>query len=235
LEPAGDLAGKRVLDVGCGLGGKTMAYGEAGAKEVYGTDLSVENAGASARFAGKGDRRFRWGFFVADAARLPLEPQAFESVVANDAMEHFAQPENALVEMARVTRRGGAIWIFFTPHFSPLGSHLYDYVYTPWCHLIFRRKDLERAVTRILRDRHPEWAATELDLRSRQIMKSYDTDLNHMSIRRFDRMLARLPGFAVSLREHKPAKYAFLAPLTRIPLVRELFTGTVVCRLERTR
>ena len=31
LEPAGDLKGKRVLDIGCGLGGKTVAYGEGGA------------------------------------------------------------------------------------------------------------------------------------------------------------------------------------------------------------
>ena len=31
MEPAGDVRGKTVLDIGCGLGGKTVAYEEAGA------------------------------------------------------------------------------------------------------------------------------------------------------------------------------------------------------------
>src|SRR5690242_21955069 len=54
MEPAGDLRGKQVLDVGCGLGGKTVAYAEAGAT-VPGIDLlerSVERTGARARMQG---------------------------------------------------------------------------------------------------------------------------------------------------------------------------------------
>jgi SAM-dependent methyltransferase len=233
LEPAGDLGGKRILDVGCGLGGKTMAYGEGGGAEVYGTDLSVEHAEASARFAGGSEREFRWGFFV--AARLPVKGETFDVVVANDAMEHFSEPEAALDEMARVTRPGGAVWVFFTPHFSPLGSHLYDYVHTPWCHLVFRRRDLEGAVGEVLRRRFPEWPVGNIANKTRDVMKSYDTELNRMSIRRFRRMVSRASGLSVTVEEHRPAKFAALAPLTRLPLVRELFTGTVVCRLERTR
>jgi ubiquinone/menaquinone biosynthesis C-methylase UbiE len=71
-------------------------------------------------------------------------------------MEHFSEPEHALREMARVVKPGGAIWIFFTPHFSPLGSHLYDYIYTPWCHLLFTRGQLQSAIRTILRERTPD-------------------------------------------------------------------------------
>ncbi|UCH84469.1 MAG: class I SAM-dependent methyltransferase, partial [Candidatus Latescibacterota bacterium] len=101
LEPARDLGRKRVLDIGCGLGGKTVAYGEAGAAEVYGADLAVEHAQASQAFARRktlkapdtarrktnkapdsDEKWFRWGFTVADAARLPFSDESFDTVVA---------------------------------------------------------------------------------------------------------------------------------------------------------
>ena len=235
LKPAGDLDGKRMLDVGCGLGGKTMAYGEGGAVEAYGTDLSIENIEASAHYAGSLERSFRWGFFVSDAASLPVSDGAFDAVIANDAMEHFAEPEAALGEMARATKPGGAIWVFFTPHFSPLGSHLYDYLYTPWCHLVFRRRDLEGAVGEVLRRRFPEWSSEEVDRKKGDVMRSYDTELNHMSIRRFRRMVSRVPGLEVTYEELRPAKYQSVRFLTRLPFVGELFTGTVICRVVRRR
>ncbi len=235
LEPAGDLKGKRILDVGCGLGGKTIAYGEGGATEAFGIDLSVRHVEASTQFARASERSYRWGFFVGDSARLPLASGIFDVVVANDAMEHFAEPEVALGEMARVTKPGGAIWVFFTPHFSPLGSHLYDYIYTPWCHLLFRRGHLEGAVGKVLRRRFPQSSADEVGRNTGDIMSSYDTELNHMSIRRFRRMVSQLPELEATVEELKPAKYTWLKFLTRLPFVRELFTGTVVCRLERAR
>lgn len=45
LEPKGDLKGKKILDIGCGLGGKTVAYAEGGALEVMGVDLLVGHQG----------------------------------------------------------------------------------------------------------------------------------------------------------------------------------------------
>jgi len=232
LEPAGDLKGKKLLDIGCGLGGKTVAYGEGGAV-VSGVDLLEANTIAAADYTRKKGRRD--GFFVGDAARLPVADETFDTVIANDAMEHFAQPEVALGEMARVTRPGGAIWLFFTPHFSPLGSHLYDYIYTPWCHLLFSRGALRRAIRRVLREREPGAAPERIESRLDDIMTSYDHDLNHMSVRRFERIVSERAGLRVSLRELRPAKFSLFRPLTRIPLVRELFTGFVVCRLERVR
>jgi hypothetical protein len=128
---------------------------------------------------------------------------------------------------------GGAIWFFFTPHFSPLGSHLYDYIYIPWCHLLFRRGQLQGAIRQVLRQRDPGSPDGAIEQEVQRIMDSYDNDLNHMSIRRFSRIVDALPELQVSLRQLKPAKFSFLKWLTAVPLVRELITGTVVCRLER--
>jgi SAM-dependent methyltransferase len=228
MEPAGDLAGKRLLDVGCGLGGKTVAYAESGARAV-GTDIVEANVEQSRAYAeGRAIE-----FFVADAAALPVRDGVFDTVVANDAMEHFAEPERALSEMRRALRPGGAIWVFFTPHYSPLGSHLYDYVYTPWCHLLFTRAQLERAIRAVLRDRMRGESDGGVEERVRAIMESYDRDLNHMSIDRFLKIVARTPGVRVSRLVLKPAKFRALSPLTRVPGLREWVTGFVTCRLER--
>ena len=233
LEPAGDLDGKRVLDVGCGLGGKTVAYEEAGAASVVGTDILVDNTSASEEFA-RGNASGRSAFLTSDVAALPFPDGVFDTVIANDAMEHFSRPAEALAEMRRVTRRGGAIWIFFTPHFSPLGSHLYDYIYTPWCHLLFSPPQIERAITKILERRPADKNGKSVADRVQTIMTSYDQDLNHMSVRWFLRIVKEIPSLRISLLKLRPAKFGFLKPLTMIPIVRELFTGFVVCRIERT-
>lgn len=234
LEPAGDLDGKIVLDVGCGLGGKTVAYEEAGVSTVVGTDILPENTEASQDYARQNAAGGRSAFLTSDVAALPFRDGVFDTVVANDAMEHFSRPASALEEMRRVTKRGGAIWIFFTPHFSPLGSHLYDYIYTPWCHLLFSRSQIKRAIKRILEERAAGGSGEALADRVERIMTSYDEDLNHMSVRRFLRIAKAIPSLHIGVLELRPAKFGFLKPLTSIPLVRELFTSFVVCRLQKS-
>jgi ubiquinone/menaquinone biosynthesis C-methylase UbiE len=230
MEPAGDLGGKHLLDIGCGLGGKTVAYAEAGAV-VVGADLLEANVEQSGEFAAiKGARA---EFLVGDASALPLADAAFDTVVANDAMEHFAEPAGALREMARVLRPGGAIWIFFTPHYSPLGSHLYDYIYTPWCHLLFTRAQLRSAIRAVLEERMSGSPSADIDRRVQEIMESYDRDLNHMSVRRFLGIVRRVRELRITKLELKPARFSLLKPLTFVPLARELVSGFVVCRLER--
>jgi ubiquinone/menaquinone biosynthesis C-methylase UbiE len=224
----GDLAGKRVLDIGCGLGGKTVAYAEANAR-VTGVDLSEKNIAQCSAFARA--RGVDAAFAAGDAERLPFAGGSFDAVIANDSLEHFADPEGALAELARVLKPGGSIFLFFTPWGSPLGSHLYDYIRTPWCHLIFPEWLIRELLVRELVRRgeaHPHSGADRL-------MDEYHRELNRITVRRYHRILESMASLEIVFEELKPPKYSWLAPLARAPLVGELFTGTVVGILRKRR
>jgi ubiquinone/menaquinone biosynthesis C-methylase UbiE len=223
----GPLAGRLILDIGCGIGGKTVAYADAGG-DVIGIDIEGDKVAEAARFARERGSRAR--FVVADAGTLPFADGTFDVVIANDSMEHFSDPARALGELARVVRRGGHIWLFFTPWRSPLGSHLYDYIRTPWCHLLYSERFLENLLTVVLEKRGAAAPAGE----AARLMEEYRTELNRITVGRFRRIVGETSGLETVAERLKPPKFPFLAPVTRVPLIGELFTGTVVAVLCKT-
>jgi 2-polyprenyl-6-hydroxyphenyl methylase/3-demethylubiquinone-9 3-methyltransferase len=107
---AGSLAGKKVLDVGCGGGLLAERFAAAGAL-VVGTDLlwpCVEAAQAHAR---KSDLPIL--YLQMPAERLALADQSFDIVVAADVLEHVADLHQVLGELGRVLREDG-IFLFDT-------------------------------------------------------------------------------------------------------------------------
>jgi SAM-dependent methyltransferase len=225
----GPLDQKLVLDVGCGLGGKTLAYAEAGAR-VVGVDLSPAFVSRSRAFTEAREAPSP-SFVAGDARRLPFADGSIDTIIANDSLEHFADPLVALMEFERTLRPGGVLALFFTPWGSPLGSHLYDYIRTPWCHFLFPEWLIRELLVRALA------AAGESDPRERmrELMHEYHTELNRITVAGYHRILKRARRLSVVHEERRPPKYHAIAPLTRIPFIGELFTGTVVSILAKRR
>lgn len=48
---------------------------------------------------------------VADAAKLPFQASAFDLVIAQETLEHVADPFSAVAEMARILRPGGRLYL----------------------------------------------------------------------------------------------------------------------------
>ncbi len=225
-EHFGPLYGVRVLDVGCGLGGKTAAYSEAGA-EAFGVDISKRHIAAAARFAAERGHRAR--FVVGDAAALPFRDDSFGLVVANDSMEHFADPSRAVDDLSRILKPGGRLFLFFTPWRSPLGSHLYDYIRMPWCHLILPERVIEEALRLVLERRgEPDPAG-----RASALMGEYRSELNRITIDRYRRIVRGHGELETVFELLIPPKFGALRPLTRLPLFGKFFTGTVVALLRK--
>jgi len=222
----GSLEGRKVLDIGCGLGGKSVAYAEAGA-DVTGVDIDPVHAAGARAYASKSGSGIE--VVTGDAAALPFLDAAFDAVIANDSMEHFSRPERALAELARVTVPGGRIYIFFTPWGSPLASHLYDHIHTPWCQLLYSERMLEQLLEISLSRRGHADPAGEAS----RLIEEYRVSNNRIDVAGYRGMLAEVDSLETVFEELKPPRFGFLRPLTKIPLLGELFTGTVSAVLRK--
>ena len=107
------LAGKRVLDLGCGNGEQSLRLLAAGAR-VDGIDISgnyIRTAAQAARAAGFDESR--WSFRVMDAHRLEFGDASFD-LAAGRGILHHLDLFVALAELRRVLRPGARA-VFIEP------------------------------------------------------------------------------------------------------------------------
>ncbi len=103
LQPAG----KKILDIGSGIGGPAMEMVETHAAEVTGIDLEaglVERANADAQAKGIDERCF---FHQVEVGPLAFEDKAFDIVVSSGALTQTADKLSMFREILRVLRPGG--------------------------------------------------------------------------------------------------------------------------------
>lgn len=95
------LAGRRVLDAGCGTGHFSARAAAAGAR-VVSLDIGPRLvARARARAGSEG--------VVSDATRLGLRDGAFDVVLSSEMIEHTPDPRRAVAELVRALRPGGTL------------------------------------------------------------------------------------------------------------------------------
>jgi SAM-dependent methyltransferase len=97
------LAGKRILDVGCGVGMYTQAF-QRYTPQVFGVEVELERAHEA--------RGRACGVTQAVGETLPFADNGFDVVFSHEVLEHVADDRRCAREMVRVTRPGGRIVIF---------------------------------------------------------------------------------------------------------------------------
>jgi SAM-dependent methyltransferase len=203
-----EIAGRRVIDFGCGIGHEAVELAQRGAAHVIGVDTKArwrKMAEAHAQQNGVADR----------CTFVETCPEKAEVIVCLDAFEHFDDPAGILETMSRLLEPGGRILVSFGPTwYHPLGGHIYSVF--PFAHLLFP----ERALVR--------WRGQFKTDGARTIKES---GLNQMTIRRFVGLVAASPLAFESLETVPIRRLRWLACRP----TREFTTAVVRCRLVHRR
>ncbi|MCX7854915.1 MAG: class I SAM-dependent methyltransferase [Anaerolineae bacterium] len=109
-----DPAGKRVLDVGCGVGMYLAAF-RRHTPHVFGVEVEREWACQAQACAAS--------VVQAVGETLPFADSSFDLTFSHEVLEHVTDDRATLAEMVRVTRPGGRIVLFVPNRLYPFETH----------------------------------------------------------------------------------------------------------------
>jgi len=112
-----DIKDKKVLEVGCGDGGVSVALSLRGA-DVIGIDLNKDRIETSILRAKDHDVNVK--FQVDNAEKLSLNDKSFDVVICNALIEHVFNPEKLASEISRVLKMGGILFLDTPSRYSIL-------------------------------------------------------------------------------------------------------------------
>jgi SAM-dependent methyltransferase len=205
-----ELAGRTVIDFGCGTGADAIDIARHGARQVIGLDIVREALDVAAAAAARANVSGRCTFGTTTTVKA-------DRILSLDSFEHFADPGGVLETMAGLLKPDGCVLVSFgPPWFHPYGGHSFSVF--PWAHLLFT----EQALLRWRADYCTDGATRFGEVRG---------GLNQMTIRRFERLIRQGPFRLMDFT-------AFPIRGTRLfhnGLTREFLTSMVRCRLALSR
>ena len=243
-EGADLFAGKDVLDLGSGYGGRTVRFKEYGAESVVGVEINERLTDAGEVWAAERGAR-GVTFRVGTGEAIPADDASFDLAVMVDVMEHVVDPSRVMGELHRVLRPSGQAAIVFPPYYALRGgSHLHGYATTfPGLNLLFRTSTLRRATARYLDERGVDWRSHFRNVPSDKLWTQ-----NGLTVRGFLRLAERY-GFArnrIRLTSHfenrklaqglsrrEAASYAVFRALAQPPVLREAFCERVCALITK--
>jgi 2-polyprenyl-3-methyl-5-hydroxy-6-metoxy-1,4-benzoquinol methylase len=214
------LAGRVVLDFGCGEGKEAIAAALHGAKRVYGIDIrdvSLEIAQKSSREHGVNDKCiFLNG--ISQNSRVREISEKLEFAYSLDSFEHFSEPKQILDQLYSLLAPGGELYVSFGPPWKhPFGCHMFFLNSLPWMHFIFKEETIMAVRAGYRQDGAKRFGDVE-------------GGLNQMTAGRFIR-LAENSNFQIEKLRLIPIKG--LTWLVRNHSIREYFTSVVQCALKK--
>jgi SAM-dependent methyltransferase len=232
LDACPPLAGRSVLEIGCGEGNRCLELGACGAQRVVGVDV-LEASILRARCVlakAPGHWRSRVTFFHGPAERLP--PEQFDLIVSENSLEHVMDVSGVLAEARRRLNPGGRVYFGFGPlYHGPGGDHGWlravlpgrRFFPWPWGHLLFEKLALRRLSR----------------LHGRPITRTFDwpyDDLNKHTVEEFEEMF-RASGLRIALlrRNHvRSLAGRLFSAVGRLPVLSRYFTLNVFVILEHS-
>jgi SAM-dependent methyltransferase len=114
LQAAGERAGGRILEDGCGVGVYLSRLAPA-ARQAVGLEIEFERGLEASRKAGQ--------VVCGVGEKLPFAGGYFDLVLSHEVIEHVQDDREALAEMVRVLRPGGRLVLFCPNRGYPFETH----------------------------------------------------------------------------------------------------------------
>ena len=145
-----ELEGKRVLDFGCGYGGKSVELASrVPSAFVVGVDVHQKKVDRGRDFARRRSV-LNVGFELCTQNGIPLDDDSVDAVVCHDVLEHVHRPDVTFRELARVMRPGARLYSVFPPYDGPVSHHLDFITGVPFLHWIWAPDTIMETVNHIL-------------------------------------------------------------------------------------
>jgi SAM-dependent methyltransferase len=151
------VAGKRILDVGCGDGALAFLLSACGAEEVAGIELGeplerwnpayikvlVEHVAASplSGIVRRSGIEERVNLSIMNVQRPTIEGK-FDLILSNSVLEHIVDLRDGLAAMTELLRPNGTMVHVFNPFFSENGGHEWCILDFPWGHVRLTRDEI---------------------------------------------------------------------------------------------
>ena len=114
IQKHAPLEGKRILDVGCGIGFYVRRFRDF-SDEVYGVDVDPEKVAEASETLPN--------IQVAPAEKLPFPDGFFDVVLSHEVLEHVNDDRQSVAEALRALKPGGRMVIFVPNRLYPFETH----------------------------------------------------------------------------------------------------------------
>lgn len=242
------VAGKDVLDFGCGAGPLTLYLArEKKPRSILGVDISEPGINkARARLAGMAvPPGVQVEFRLGSTDVLPVPDASFDTLLAFDCLEHVMSPAAIMRDWRRVLRPGGRCLIEWFPYKGPWGPHMEALIPIPWAHVVFGENAMMRTAEAIYDlpefvPRH--WDMDENGMKKPNKWRQWSSFAEQNYINKLDipafRKIAADAGFRIDRFERhsfggSAARQRVGKSLMGLPGIGEYFVSYVIIELVR--
>lgn len=243
-----ELRGMRILDFGCGYGGKAVALSKRlPTSTIIGVEPHQHKIDKAIDFAMRSEVE-NCSFKLCTQENIPLGDGSVDALISHDVIEHVHDPAATIKELHRVLRKGGKAYLVFPPYEGALSHHLDFITLFPGLHWFWPADTIMETVNKLLSTEYGKRfksAPQPLPTYSAYAGKRVLPSLNGLGTKSFERLAK--PLFSIKSIERttvlekltrlgvskKIAKEAGGSTLKIIPAASEYMTLSLAVVLEK--
>lgn len=241
------LEGADVIDVGCGLGGRTCFLGSRNVRSIVGIDTNHDEIVQASRLLsehGQPDIQSRVSFEKVDESDPPRYQNRFDVALLVDSLEHVRDPTAILNITESMLKPGGICYFSTLGWYYHQASHVSSIIPIPFSTLFFSDRQILDAVRRIVDQPYYQptiWDSDPPSQRWKDVESLHDRPgeyLNKYTIARFRKSMeaSAFAQWQLHVEGFSTDRFPWLAPfnfLTRIPFIEEVYHSAIFGKLVK--